>query len=247
MLVVLLISVSVFSQVPQKISYQGILTDAGGALVPNGNYNILFNIYNTSSGGTALWTETQSTQIIDGLFSVNLGEINPLNLPFDESYWLGITVGAGPELSPRVELTSTAYSYKSMSVVDNAITSSSLAASSVTGEKLSDGAVTKAKIDSASVPLPIAWGWVQTGTLLYEGYGIASITSPQAGEYEITLTESVNGWPCIVATAFTRTGAAEITGYVANAGSNIITVKVFDASNPTVLKSSDFSFIVYDN
>ena len=134
-----------------------------------------------------------------------------------------------------------------MSVVDNAITGSSVATRRVDGEKISDGAITKAKIDSVSVPLPLAWGWVQTGSLIYEGYGIASVTSPQAGEYEITLTESVNGWPCIVATAFTRTGAAEITGYVANSGSNIVTIKIFDAGNPTTLKSSDFSFIVYDN
>jgi hypothetical protein len=99
-----------FAQIPQKMSYQGVLTDAGGAVVPNANYNLTFRIYNVASGGTALWTETQSVQTTDGLFNVNLGNVTPLTISFDAPYWLGITVNSGTELSPRVELTASGYS-----------------------------------------------------------------------------------------------------------------------------------------
>jgi hypothetical protein len=45
-----------------------------------------------------------------GGFSVLLGSATPLNsLAFDEQYYLGITVGAGPELAPRVRLASSPY------------------------------------------------------------------------------------------------------------------------------------------
>lgn len=134
---IVLLTQFAFGQVPEKISYQGVLTDAGGVPVPNGNYNLKFAIYNVASGGTALWTENQSVQVTNGLFNVNLGEVASLTLPFNEPYWLGVTVGTGTELTPRVELTAAGYSLNANSVVDNAVTT----------PKIADGAVTQAKLD----------------------------------------------------------------------------------------------------
>jgi hypothetical protein len=97
------------SQIPRTISYQGVLTDATGNPVPGGTYAIVFKLYDVSSAGTALWTETQSLTAANGVINAIIGGTTLLNLPFDKQYWLGVTVGTGSELTPRLPLTSAAY------------------------------------------------------------------------------------------------------------------------------------------
>ncbi len=97
--------------VPSTLGYQGVLTDTGGSPVANGSYTLGFALYDVSSGGTALWTETQpGVTVTAGGFAVTLGSITPLSsLAFDRPYWLGIAVNGGTELAPRVELASSPY------------------------------------------------------------------------------------------------------------------------------------------
>ncbi len=67
---------------PELVSYQGYLVDANG--VPLGtdgggnpdpaNYDVIFRIFNASSGGDLLWAEQQTITIDGGYFSVLLGE-----------------------------------------------------------------------------------------------------------------------------------------------------------------------------
>lgn len=64
MLLVLLPGVG--GAIPQKINYQGYLTSAAGVLV-NGTVQMVFSIYNVSSGGSALWTETQNVTVANGV------------------------------------------------------------------------------------------------------------------------------------------------------------------------------------
>jgi hypothetical protein len=94
--------------VPQTMSYQGLLEDAGGTVVPNGTYGVTFRIYDVPSGGSPLWSEGQSVEVRDGVFSAVLGTVTALMLEFDTTYWISIQVGATPEL-PRVRLTSAPY------------------------------------------------------------------------------------------------------------------------------------------
>jgi hypothetical protein len=99
-----------FGQVPNTMSYQGLLTDNAGVAVPDGPYNLTFKLYSVPSGGTVLWTEVHnSVSVVKGAFSVVLGSPAPLTLPFDVTYFLGITVATDPELTPRVQLTSSPY------------------------------------------------------------------------------------------------------------------------------------------
>lgn len=100
------------SEVPQLISYQGILKDSSGNYL-TGTYSIQFKIYNVSTSGSALWTETQSSvSVSSGKFSVQLGSVTPLDLDFDENYWLSIKVDTDAEMTPRVQLTSIGYAYR---------------------------------------------------------------------------------------------------------------------------------------
>ncbi len=100
----------VSAQIPRTMSYQGVLTQSNGTAVPEGNYGLTFRLYSADSGAVALWTETQNVAVVKGIFNVILGTTNPITLPFDRQYWLGITIGSGSELTPRIQLTSSPYS-----------------------------------------------------------------------------------------------------------------------------------------
>jgi len=120
-ILVVLASLSL-AAIPKMINYQGMLTGSDGKTpVPNANYPILFSIYNTSSGGSSLWSHTYNVSVTNGLFNVILGDSGAsINLAFDTTYWLGIKVGADLELSPRIRLTSVGYAYRA-SVADSAV------------------------------------------------------------------------------------------------------------------------------
>jgi hypothetical protein len=100
----------IWGQVPKTISYQGVLTDSDGAIVPDGNFNVRFRLYDAVTGGLPLWQEVQTVSTYNGIFNVILGNVVALNLPFNEPYWLGITIGTSAELVPRTPLTSSPYS-----------------------------------------------------------------------------------------------------------------------------------------
>lgn len=119
LLVVLAVSAPLASpaQVPDAITYQGVLTDAGGSAVADGDYSITFRIYDVPSGGSPLWEETNVVTVGKGIFSVILGASSGIPLAFDDRYYLGISVGGEAELDPRVELTSAAYSITSRGLV----------------------------------------------------------------------------------------------------------------------------------
>lgn len=139
--VILFIAFSAYAAVPQTINYQGYLTDIAGNPI-NGNVTMTFKIYNIQSGGTALWTETQTVAASNGIYNVILGSVNIVNLVFDTQYWLGITVGADAEMAPRQKLTSVPYSFRA----ENANNVSNIADGTVTTPKIVDGAVTDSKI-----------------------------------------------------------------------------------------------------
>ncbi len=99
----LLTSFSVFAQVPRKISYQGVLTNSSGSPAQDGNYTLQFRLYDVSSGGSALYTETHNPVSVQrGSFKVLLGSVTPITLPFDIPYYLEMTVTAGPDVSSPV-------------------------------------------------------------------------------------------------------------------------------------------------
>ncbi|MBL7988153.1 MAG: hypothetical protein JNJ94_08825, partial [Chlorobi bacterium] len=127
------------AQTPTTISYQGLVTDnAGTAPVPDGNYQMTFRLYSAPTGGTPLWEETQSTQILRGLFKAYLGSTTPFagsSVAFNQRLYLGVTINNGTEL-PRTELSKVPFAFHAdnaatadiaTTVVDGAITVTKLA------------------------------------------------------------------------------------------------------------------------
>jgi hypothetical protein len=93
-----------------QLNYQGQLTDSSGNAVADGTYNLTFRLYTVSSGGAAIWTETQSTvSVTKGLFNVILGSVSSLNVlttgQLNGDLWLTVQVlGDAAEMSPRQQL-----------------------------------------------------------------------------------------------------------------------------------------------
>lgn len=107
----LLLFLPLAADVPHLISFQGRLTDAvSGNPVLDGTYDLTFRLYDAASGGTLLWSETQTgVQVSGGLYHVLLGQVAPFGaLHFDQQLYLALQVGANPEMAARYQLASAA-------------------------------------------------------------------------------------------------------------------------------------------
>ncbi|MEK6946172.1 MAG: hypothetical protein AABX32_01055 [Nanoarchaeota archaeon] len=107
----LISALSLAFAVPNSLTLQGKLTTLAGASV-SGTNNFTFAIYDASSGGNKLWElgNTSITTDANGVYDVILPNVN---LSFADQYYLGITVGTDQESSPRINLTSSPYSFRS--------------------------------------------------------------------------------------------------------------------------------------
>jgi hypothetical protein len=112
---ILLTSVTMYmsvglGEIPRKINYQGRLLDPTGAPLA-GSHSLTFRIFDTSVGGSALWTESQTvTADSTGVFAVILGAVDSLGIAFDGLRWLEVEVG-GEILAPRREMVSVPFAF----------------------------------------------------------------------------------------------------------------------------------------
>jgi hypothetical protein len=105
-----------WSEVPELINYQGLLTNNIGDPL-NGIYTLNFKIYGSESEDDSLWWEHHvGVPLSDGFFSVMLGSMSPIsNSVFNDTLrYLGISVNFGNELTPRIRLASVPYAYRAL-------------------------------------------------------------------------------------------------------------------------------------
>ncbi len=106
--------------VPPLLTEQGRLFDASGNPVA-GAMTFVFSIYSGATGGTPLWTETQTVTLDSGFFSAQLGESTALPpTVFSQAtgtLYLGIKVNTDPEMSPRQPLLSVPYALVAQNAV----------------------------------------------------------------------------------------------------------------------------------
>jgi hypothetical protein len=103
---------SAYGQVPPTMNYQGVLVDDTGTPAADGSYEMTFSIYDEPTGGTPLWQETQSAMVVAGVYNVVMGNVKPIQLTFDKTYFLGVAVDGDDEMVPRQPLTSVAYAFR---------------------------------------------------------------------------------------------------------------------------------------
>ena len=164
----------IYADVPQMINYQGKITDPQGALIDT-TIGIIFTIYDDSTTGNVLWADTLGSVAIEkGIFSVLLGSGNPIpDSVFDGNVrYLGVKVGADPEMTPRKAIVSVAYAYRAL-IGDNDWTF-----------RITDGA------DTTLMTIG-EWGIARYGNTLYGNadsthinLGVASTTGQSGSDYK---------------------------------------------------------------
>ncbi|NQT96302.1 MAG: tail fiber domain-containing protein [Candidatus Marinimicrobia bacterium] len=94
----------------QTLSIQGVIRDDTGASVDDGAYSIDFRLYTSATATSSAWNETQSVNVVNGVYSAALGSVNSMaGLDFNVEYWLGISIESAEELTPRTKLTLSPY------------------------------------------------------------------------------------------------------------------------------------------
>lgn len=95
---------------PLYIPFQGQVTNQAGTIVADGQYSVIFNLYDQAVGGQPVWSERHvKIGVTRGMINVFLGSISPLtSVDFSQTKYLGITVDtdnlattADPEMVPR--------------------------------------------------------------------------------------------------------------------------------------------------
>lgn len=108
------LSITCLAQIPRTISFQGVLTDAQGNLVPDGNHTLTLKLYDNIASPTAIFTEAQTVPVVKGVFNIIIGSVTalPASIAFDRAYFLGVSVNGGTELLPRSALTAVPYALR---------------------------------------------------------------------------------------------------------------------------------------
>jgi len=169
----------------QEINYQGKLTDGASSTVADGTYNMVFRLYTVASGGTNIWTETQSVTVTNGLFSVMLGSNTSLaSVDFAQTVYLGVNIESDGEMTPRKVLGAVPAAFEA----GNATTFGNIATSSFLRSDQPDSI----EATSASTLLSIIQNG--TGNILSLFDGVTEVfTVADGGNVGIGTTTVING------------------------------------------------------
>jgi len=98
---VVLLTATVWAQIPQKMSYQAVIRDASNKLVTSHIVGMRISILRDSASGTVVYTETQTpTTNTNGLASIEIGGGTPVTGTFAAINWASGTYFIKTETDP---------------------------------------------------------------------------------------------------------------------------------------------------
>ncbi|MDW8272577.1 MAG: hypothetical protein RML15_09245, partial [Bacteroidota bacterium] len=118
-IVTLASAISVVAQVPRVMSFQGILTDGQGRLLPDGEYMLTVRLYERVDATEPIYVEQHRAVAVHGIVNLLIGSVEPLpwRIAFDRVYYVGISVNGSEELRPRTMLTAVPYALRAETAV----------------------------------------------------------------------------------------------------------------------------------
>jgi hypothetical protein len=100
-ILLLLCSLEMFAQAPQKMSYQAIVRNSSNTILANQNVGIQISILQGSSSGSAVYVETQTSSTnANGLVSIEIGTGNVTSGNFSTINWANNTFYIKSEIDP---------------------------------------------------------------------------------------------------------------------------------------------------
>lgn len=209
----------------RTINFQGKLVNNPTATnVTDTSYTVVFTIYDRASGGTALWSETQTVTTADGIFRVALGSQTafPANFNFNwDGLYLGMKVNADDEMTPRIQLAAVPYAFNAGQVAGLTVQDSTSGAASTSATL---------KLGDATTPKTFDLG---AQNLTFTTSGDTTLTLPTTGTL---LTSSAAAVQTVTSTQTTGTvlGLADSTGLTgAITGLNIALTSSTNSQNKT--------------
>jgi hypothetical protein len=159
--------------VPSLMNFQGQVLAANGSPLATGDYELTFQIFDASEGGTLIWGPQvldgagaaghgPKIPVVQGYFNVMLGPVDTAARPLTGAFlgatrFLEIKVGTNSPISPRQQILSAPYALNTANAANAAnvlaggVSTAALADGAVTTAKLGDGAVSTAKLGDGTV------------------------------------------------------------------------------------------------
>ncbi len=193
-LFVILIGTTAHADVPQKIHYQGYLTDSVGTPFQcdlascDSPVDLTFRLYESVVSGEPLWGEVHQGVVVNqGLFNIILGDTVSLPLAvLTGDRWLGIEVNQQGEMFPRQRIVAAPYALRSATTdqAENAQTLGGLAVDNFVQIADTDGFIDQSELGGLLQDL---------GYLPGDNDTLGSLTDCALSE---TLAWDGNAWIC---------------------------------------------------
>lgn len=216
------------------LSFQGRLTSNVGNPITTAT-NVVFKLYDASSGGSQLWTSgtCSITPDSDGIFSTLLGsscgtEIDSSVFSENSSVWVGVTVASDSEATPRVQIATVAYA---------------LNAETLQGFPAGTGTSTVPYIDSTgTMVIAAASPKLQStsGTFAVEGQAL-TITTPNTSNGVVTINPDGTGTLDLTFEGASAGGSAN--GFVNATNANITSGSLY--SGTVASNATGYNFVNY--
>lgn len=107
------------------LSFQGLLLNASGQRMADGNYFLCFHLFETASGGAFKWEECDSVSVVDGFYQAKLGDQFDLPLQLGKPAFLEVSVD-GDIMVGRVPLTGAVRAWSASAVSDTVLPSAGI-------------------------------------------------------------------------------------------------------------------------
>ena len=191
----------------KTLNFQARLLNASGSLVPDGYYNIRFKLYNVSTAGTALWTDTRydndgaapigsgddyRLRVVNGYFSVNLGDTAAGGTAFSgidwsQQLWLTMDIGGSTqtatptydgEMTPRIQMAAVPLAFMANNVNSGNTNAASTNSNNVT---IQSGNAAGTTSNSGNITLDTGTATGTTGTISLGSTNASSLIFGRAG------------------------------------------------------------------
>jgi hypothetical protein len=185
--------------IPPYINYQGRLVDQASGAPVNGTKSITFSLYDSATGGTPIYSQTQQVTITNGTFSVYLGKGDkgegnyqgnkvsdgiPSEVFTEHSArYLGIKIAdSSTEMTPRQLIASVTYAYKADNATNADHATTAEDAHTVDGKHASEFLDTSDSTQTKSGSLNISGNLEAAGTakatkFVGDGSGITGLST----------------------------------------------------------------------
>jgi parallel beta-helix repeat protein len=225
----------VYAATTDNLNFQARLQTSPGAIATDGNYNVEFKLYDATTGGTLLWTETRDynggapdhrVRVANGYLTVNLGDVTafPTNMPWDQQLYLTMNIGGtgtsnswDGEMSPRLKLTAVPYAFNAKTASQLLITASGISSTLTLQAPTGGNQIFQIPDQGAAGTYTLLTGAAASGSYI-QLQGTTPGT-PQTGNFNIT------------GTGIAATGLKSPTISLGTGGSSTGSIELYNANN----------------